>query len=167
MKIEITPDLHVLVDGVNHGVVADTITNNPKLASVVQTALFDVFVTDQKAAFDKALKDAAAALMQAKVEGAAASKLLGETSKANLDALKSEYAAYRASVEQASKAIKSVITDTKVDDTSTVKAVADIIAFGEVEANKPVLQKQLETLQSEIAAKQKAADELAAKLATE
>lgn len=125
--------ISVTVDGVNFGAVADTIKNNPALASGVQRALVDWF-DDHKAQAEVALSVAKA--------GADATIA---TKDANLTALS-------AAVTQA----RAVILDEKVNDEDTVKALkAQIDEF-----DRPAIDKEKAALDAQIADLQAKRDSL-------
>lgn len=119
----------VTVDGVNFGAVADTIKNNPALASGVQRAL-ETWFDDYKAQAEVALS-----LAKAGADATIATK------DASLTALS-------AAVTQA----RAVILDEKVNDEETVKALkAQIDEFDrpEIEKKEASLDAQISKLQAE------------------
>lgn len=79
---------------------------------------------------------------------------------AERDTITTEFAAYREAAGKAATAIKAVISDPTKDDAATVTDIAQIVAFGESEANKTARERDLEAAQSQLAAAQARVKEL-------
>jgi hypothetical protein len=137
----------VLVDGKHYGAVADTIANNPQLASDIQRALvaYDAALRAEHAAQIAALNQTHADALALEADKAAALKAERAGLQAELDA----NLAYQAQVlEKAATVVPEAVK------TGTFDAVLDLLAF----AGKPLADKRraeeaakLRELEAEIA----------------
>lgn len=73
---------------------------------------------------------------------------------AQRDAITAEFFAYKNAANSAATAIKSVIADSSIDDASTISAIVQIVAIGEVIANGTQRERDLLEAQSALASAQ-------------